>query len=139
MKVCVLYAPATKEKGKIKEIAKALSEGIASQGHIVDVLDMTLETGKIVSYYDYLVIGTETNTFLGGKIPASVSSFLKSAGSISGKRCLAFITKGGVRSMKTLQTLMRTMESEGMYLKKSELISKTDYARAVGKHLKISI
>jgi menaquinone-dependent protoporphyrinogen IX oxidase len=139
MKVCVLYAPATKENGKIKEIAKALCEGIASQGHIVDVFDMTLETGKIVSYYDYLVIGTEATTFFGGKIPTSVSSFLKGAGSISGKRCLAFITKGGVRSMKTLQNLMRTMESEGMYLKKSELISKTDYARAVGKHLKISI
>jgi menaquinone-dependent protoporphyrinogen IX oxidase len=134
-----LYAPATKENGKIKEIAKALCEGIASQGHIVDVFDMTLETGKIVSYYDYLVIGTEATTFFGGKIPTSVSSFLKGAGSISGKRCLAFITKGGVRSMKTLQNLMRTMESEGMYLKKSELISKTDYARAVGKHLKISI
>lgn len=121
----------------MKMIAKALSEGISAQGHVVDVLDMTLETGKIVSFYDYLVIGTESPTFFGGKIPTSVSSFLKTAGSISGKRCMAFITKGGVRSMKTLLSLMKVMEKEGMFLKKSELIPKVEFAKAVGKHLQI--
>jgi hypothetical protein len=50
---------------------------------------------------------------------------------------MAFITKGGVRSMKTLQALMKTMEREGMFLKKSEIINKIDLARAVGKHVKI--
>lgn len=137
MRVCVLYAPASKGNEKMKAIANALSEGISAQGHVVDVLDMTLETGKIVSFYDYLVIGTESLTFFGGKIPSSVSSFLKTAGSISGKRCMAFITKGGVRSMKTLIALMKVMEKEGMFLKKSELISKVDFAKAVGKHLQI--
>ncbi|WP_320129277.1 hypothetical protein [uncultured Sphaerochaeta sp.] len=138
MKVCVLYASSNKDSKNLKDISNALSEGIASQGHIVDVFDMNLEAGKIVSYYDYLVVGTETTTFFGGKIPSIVSSFLKGAGSISGKRCLAFVTKGGLRSMKTLQTLMKVMEKEGMYLKKSELIAKIDYAKAVGKHLKVS-
>ncbi|ADY13257.1 flavodoxin family protein [Sphaerochaeta globosa] len=137
MRVCVLYAPASKGNEKMKMIAKALSEGISAQGHVVDVLDMTLETGKIVSFYDYLVIGTESPTFFGGKIPSSVSSFLKTAGSISGKRCMAFITKGGVRSMKTLLSLMKVMEKEGMFLKKSELIPKVEFAKAVGKHLQI--
>ncbi len=137
MKVCVLYAPASKASEKMKAIAKALAEGISSQGHMVDILDMSLEGGKIVSYYDYLVIGTESATFFGGKIPSSLAIFLKSAGSISGKRCMAFITKGGLRSMKTLQTLMRTMEKEGMFLKKSEQLQKVDFARAVGKHLQI--
>ncbi len=137
MRVCVLYAPASKGNDKMKAIANALAEGISSQGHMVDVFDMTLEIGKIVSFYDYLVIGTENTTFFGGKIPASVSLFLKSAGSLSGKRCLAFITKGGVRSMKTLQELMKTMEKEGMFLKKSEIINKNDFGRAVGKHIQI--
>jgi len=137
MRVCVLYAPAAKGNEKMKAIAKALSEGISAQGHLVDVFDMTLEAGKIVSFYDYLIIGTESPTFFGGKIPTSVSGFLKSAGSISGKRCMAFITKGGLRSMKTLQVLMKAMEKEGMFLKKSEVISKVDFAKAVGKHLQI--
>ncbi len=121
----------------MKAIAKALAEGIGSQGHMVDVLDMTLEGGKIVSYYDYLLIGTESANFFGGKIPTSVSLFLKGAGTLSGKRCMAFITKGGLRSMKTLQALMKTMEKEGMFLKKSEILTKVDFARAVGKHIQI--
>jgi flavodoxin len=137
MKVCVLYAPATKGNEKMKLIAKALAEGIGAQGHMVDVFDMSLESGKIVSYYDYLIIGTENTTFFGGKIPNTVATFLKSAGTISGKRCMAFITKGGIRSMKTLQTLMKAMEKEGMFLKKSEIIAKVDMARAVGKHVQI--
>jgi len=137
MRVCVLYAPVAKNNEKMKAIANALSEGISAQGHLVDVFDMTLEAGKIVSFYDYLIIGTESPTFFGGKIPTSVSGFLKSAGSISGKRCMAFITKGGLRSMKTLQVLMKAMEKEGMFLKKSEVISKVDFAKAVGKHLQI--
>jgi len=137
MRVCVLYAPVAKNNEKMKAIANALSEGISGQGHLVDVFDMTLEAGKIVSFYDYLIIGTESPTFFGVKIPASVSGFLKSAGSISGKRCMAFITKGGLRSTKTLQVLMKAMEKEGMFLKKSELISKVDFAKAVGKHLQI--
>ena len=137
MKVCVLYASAVKGSDRLKNIAKALAEGVASQGHIVDVFDMSLESGKIVSYYDYLIVGTEAINFFGGKIPPIVSSFLKTAGTITGKRCLGFVSKGGVRSMKTLQSLMRTMEKEGMYLKKSELIAKPEYARAIGKHLHI--
>ncbi|MDD3058562.1 MAG: hypothetical protein PHY87_08130 [Sphaerochaeta sp.] len=137
MKVCVLYASQSKGNEKMKAIAKALAEGIGSQGHMVDVLDMTLEGGKIVSYYDYLLIGTESANFFGGKIPTSVSLFLKGAGTLSGKRCMAFITKGGLRSMKTLQALMKTMEKEGMFLKKSEILTKVDFARAVGKHIQI--
>jgi menaquinone-dependent protoporphyrinogen IX oxidase len=139
MKVCILYAGASNDTTKIKAISNALSEGIAAQGYQADVFDMALETGKIVSFYDYLVVGTEAIGAMGGKIPATVSSFLKAAGSISGKRCLAFVSKGGVRSMKTLQALMHVMESEGMYLKKSEIITKPDYAKAVGKHLSLQV
>lgn len=137
MKVCVLYASATKESQKIKSIAKALAEGVSSQGHQVDIIDMNLDMGKKVSYYDYLILGTEATTFWGGKLPSAVSQFLRTAGMVSGIRSMGFIAKGGVRSMKSLQALMKIMEHEGMFLKKSEIVTKVDYARAVGKHLQI--
>ena len=137
MKVCVLYASASKESQKIKAISKALAEGISSQGHQVDVIDMTLDMGKKVSFYDYLIFGTEATTLWGGKIPSSVSQFLRTAGTVSGIRCMGFVSKGGIRSMKTLQSLMKIMEHEGLFLKKSDIITKVDYARAVGKHLQI--
>ncbi|HKL60613.1 MAG TPA: hypothetical protein VJ863_12005 [Sphaerochaeta sp.] len=137
MKVCVLYASASKESQKIKAISKALAEGISSQGHQVDVIDMTLDMGKKVSFYDYLIFGTEATTLWGGKIPPSVTQFLRTAGTVSGIRCMGFVSKGGIRSMKTLQSLMKIMEHEGLFLKKSDIITKVDYARAVGKHLQI--
>ena len=137
MKVCVLYASASKESQKIKAISKTLAEGISSQGHQVDIIDMNLDMGKKVSFYDYLIFGTEATTLWGGKIPVSVSQFLRTAGTVSGIRCMGFVSKGGIRSMKTLQSLMKIMEHEGLFLKKSDIITKVDYARAVGKHLQI--
>ncbi len=137
MKVCVLYASASKENQKIKSISKALAEGVSSQGHQVDIIDMNLDMGKKISFYNYLIFGTEATTLWGGKLPSAVSQFLRAAGTISGIRSMGFVAKGGIRSMKTLQTLMKTMEHEGLFLKKSEIITKVDYARAVGKHLQI--
>ncbi|NLZ76528.1 MAG: flavodoxin family protein [Spirochaetales bacterium] len=137
MNVGILYGSRQKNDDRMKSIAQALSEGIQSQGHRVDLIDMNLEAGKIVSFYDYLVVGTNNTTFFGGKIPEVVSTFLKGAGSLSGKRCMAFITGGGLRPMKTLQALMKAMEKEGMFLKKSEMIKKPELAKAIGKRVRI--
>ncbi|MBI9094835.1 MAG: hypothetical protein JEY71_08145 [Sphaerochaeta sp.] len=137
MKVCVLYVSASKENQKIKAIAKAIAEGVSSQGHQVDIIDMNLDMGKKVSFYNYLIFGTEATTFWGGKISPAVSQFLRAAGTVSGIRSMGFVSKGGIRSMKTLQSLMKIMEHEGLFLKKSEIVTKVDYARAVGKHLQI--
>lgn len=137
MRVCILYAAAGNENKTLKAMAGALSEGISSQGHDVELFDMRLEGQKIVSYYDYIIVGTEAVGLWGGKIPPIVSSFLKQAGTVSGKRSMAFITKGGVRKQKTLSVLMKTMEAEGMYLKTSDILRKPDYARVVGKRLHI--
>jgi menaquinone-dependent protoporphyrinogen IX oxidase len=138
MRVCVLYCGKGSSSPKLKEIAGALAKGIESQGHTVDVFDMRLESGKIISFYDYIVVGSENVSLWGGKVPDMVSKFLKQAGTISGKRCMAFIVNGGIRSGKTLHHLMHSMESEGMYLKTSDILKKKDYAQAVGKRLHIS-
>jgi menaquinone-dependent protoporphyrinogen IX oxidase len=139
MRVCILIAAKGKDNASIKKIATALAKGIEEQNHIVDIIDIKLEGSKVISYYDYLIVGCEgTNTF-GGKIPQNVSTFLKNCGSISGKRCMGFVTKAGFRSVKTLQALMKVMESEGMYLKTSDVIDKEAMATAVGKRLHIEI
>ncbi len=137
MNVGIIYGSNQKNDQKMKAIAQGLSEGIQSQGHRVDLIDMNLESGKVVSFYDYLVIGTNNASFFGGSIPSVVQTVLKGAGTLSGKRCMAFITSGGVRSMKTLQALMKAMEKEGMFLKKSEVIKKADLAKAIGKRIQL--
>jgi menaquinone-dependent protoporphyrinogen IX oxidase len=137
MKVCILYAAKGKDSTAIKKIATALAKGIEQQNHMVDLVDIKLEGAKIVSFYDYLIVGTEAITTFGGKIPESVTSFLKNSGSISGKRCMAFVTRPGIRATKTLQALMKVMESEGLYLKTSDIIKKEDMAIAIGKRIHI--
>lgn len=138
MKVCVLYCDIGQSSSVSKELALGLSEGIQAQGHDVDILDMQRDTGKIISYYDYIAVGTVATTFWGGKIPSKVGDFLKQCGTISGKRSFAYIGKRGVRVGKTLQSLMRMMESQGMYLTYSDVLSNRAYAKEVGKRLVIS-
>jgi len=137
VKVCILYAAKSNNSGNIKSIAKAIAKGVEQQNHIVDIIDMKLEEGKIISYYDYLIVGTEGTSAFGGSVPKLVKNFLDRAGAISGKRCMAFVTKAGLRSNKTLQALMKVMEEQGMYLKTSDIIKKEQQATAIGKRIHI--
>ncbi len=137
MKVCILYAAKSNNTNSIKGISTAIAKGIEMQNHIVDVMDMKLEEGKVVSYYDYIIVGAEGTSAFGGSVPSLVDSFLARAGALSGKRCMAFVTKAGIRSNKTLQALMKKMEAQGMFLKTSDIITKEQQATAIGKRLHI--
>ena len=137
MRVCVLYCGRQANDRILKELAGKLSDGIASNGHTVEVFDMNLEMGKIISFYDYVVVITTSTSYFSKNIPENVMKFLKTAGSVSGKRCSCYISKNCGRKGRVLQTLMRTMESEGMYLKVSDILPNGNYAYAVGKRLHV--
>ena len=136
MRVCVLYCGRQANDRILKELAGKLSDGIASNGHTVEVFDMNLEMGKIISFYDYVVVITTATSYFSKNIPENVMKFLKTAGSVSGKRCSCYISKNCGRKGKVLQTLMRAME-EGMYLKVSDILPNGNYAYAVGKRLHV--
>lgn len=137
MRVCVLYCGRQANDRILKELAGKLSDGIASNGHTVEVFDMNLEMGKIISFYDYVVVITTATSYFSKNIPDNVMKFLKTAGSVSGKRCSCYISKNCGRKGRVLQTLMRAMESEGMYLKVSDILPNGNYAYAVGKRLHV--
>ena len=137
MRVCVLYCGRQANDRILKELSGKLSDGIASNGHTVEVFDMNLEMGKIISFYDYVVVITTATSYFSKNIPENVMKFLKTAGSVSGKRCSCYISKNCGRKGKVLQTLMRAMESEGMYLKVSDILPNGNYAYAVGKRLHV--
>lgn len=136
MRVCVIIFPKDRD-AKLKQIAEALAAGIGKNGHTVDVIDGSREQGKKISYYDYIAMGTDAANTLGGRIPNSVQNFLSQCGTVQGKRCFAFISRGGIRKNKTLKALMDAMEHEGMYLKNSQLMSNNAEAGEVGKRLHI--
>ena len=135
MQVCVLYAGRTRESDRLSGLAKAVAKGIETQGHQVDVINM-YEEGVRLTIYDYVVIGSEPVSFFSAQVPQQISAFLAQAGTVSGKRCFAFIS-GGLRKGKALQNLMKAMEHEGMYLRLSDIITKKDAAEAIGKHLNV--
>ena len=137
MRVCVLYCGRQANDRILKELSGKLSDGIASNGHTVEVFDMNLEMGKIISFYDYVVVITTATSYFSKNIPENVMKFLKTAGSVSGKRCSCYISKNCGRKGKVLQTLMRAMESEGMYLTVSDILPNGNYAYAVGKRLHV--
>ncbi len=136
MQVCILYAGKTRESEKLKAVSEALARGIAGNGHIADVVNMRSEDRRL-TIYDYIVIGTEPVSFFSASIPGDIAKYLAGSGTVSGKRCMAFVSGSGMRKNRTLLNLMKTMESEGMILKFSEVINKPDEAQAVGKRLNV--
>ena len=135
MQVCIVYAGKDRNGGKLKEIAGAFANGMEAQGHQADVLN-AYDADSRLTRYDYVVLGAEPVSFFSARIPEIVKKFLAQSGTITGKRCMAFIT-GGLRKGKTLQNLMKAMEGEGMILKLSEVIKKPDEAMAIGKRLNV--
>ncbi len=135
MQVCVVYAGKDREGTALRTIAQALAQGLNAQGHQTDVVNAYTDDTRLTRY-DYVIIGFEPVSFFSARIPEILSKFLAQAGTVSGKRCLAFIS-GGLRKGKTLQNLMKTMEKEGMILKLSEVITKPGEAMAIGKRLNV--
>ncbi len=135
MQVCVVYAAKSRESGEnLKAIAQSFAKGLEMQGHNADVISAYDEAR--LTLYDYVVIGSEPVSFFSAAVPGILPKFLAQAGTVSGKRCTAFIT-GCLRKGKTLQNLMKTMEGEGMMLKLSEVIKKPEEALAIGKRLNV--
>ena len=135
MQVCVVYAGKDREGTALRTIAQALAQGLNAQGHQTDVVNAYTDDTRLTRY-DYVIIGSEPVSCFSASIPEILSKFLAQAGTVSGKRCLAFIS-GGLRKGKTLQNLMKTMEKEGMILKLSEVITKPGEAMAIGKRLNV--
>ena len=126
-----------KSRKKSLEIAQGLSKGIESQGHRVDIIDGERDVNTKLTSYNYLAVGTSAINGFGGKISERVSPYLAGAGTVAGKRSFAFAIKGGMRISKTLNTIMKAMEREGLYLKYSEILSSSIEAEAIGKRLHI--
>ena len=137
MKVAIAFFEG-KNRAKLFGLVKALSKGIESQGHQVDLIDGTHDVNTKLSMHKYIIVGTESKSTIGGKIPEKVGSFLSNAGAIQGKRSCAFVSKTFFGSEKALSRLMANMEKEGMFLKYSEIIQSAVEAEEIGKRLHIA-
>jgi len=136
MKVAVLFFGGSGRQ-QLLEVSKGLVRGLEKQGKQVDLIDGDRDVNVKLTIYEYIAVGTSTVSLWGGKVSKKVTTFLANSGIVSGKRCFAFITKGGIRKTKTLRELMRIMEHEGMYLKNSRLLTSAEEAEEIGKRLHV--
>jgi menaquinone-dependent protoporphyrinogen IX oxidase len=135
MKVAVVYF-SEKKSQKLKKIAESLARGIETQGCQVDIIDATVMNDKKLIVYGYAAIGTETASAF-GKISEKISHYLAEAGTLNGKKSLAFVTKSTFGTNKTMLNLMAAMEKEGMFIKNSLAFSEPEEAFEAGKKLHI--
>lgn len=136
MRIAVVFVP-DKSRDKLLSISKALAAGIEKNGHNVDIVDGSRDVNTKLSIYEYICVGTEVVSLIGGKIPEQVGGFLRSAGIVTGKRSFAFVLKKGLGTGRGLQRLMKVMESQGMMLKYSEVLRSKEESEEIGKRLKI--
>jgi len=137
MRVCLLFAESDKST-KIEKLASSLAKGLELNSHLVTLIDIEKEVPKSLAQYNYIVVLTSSNSFLGKNIPDSVEKFLVQSSSLGGKRSSAFVANKGLRKQKTLLTLMKIMEKQGMFITFSDILTNESFALEVGKRIKIS-
>ena len=136
MNTAIIYGAKSAQSEKLNSIAKAVSKGLEEQGHMVNLFNAYTDTDARLTIYDFVIVITEPMGVLSSKIPEQIRKFLREVPGASGKRCISIIS-GGLRANAALQTLMKSMEIEGMFLTLSEVVKKDSDAYLRGKHFKL--
>jgi hypothetical protein len=121
MRVAILLYPPRSADG-LRQMAKGLAEGFAANGHNADVFDLKQDESVRVGIYDYVCVGTAGLSPWSGKVDPALVRRLDSIGSLSGKRCFAFVAKQALFTEKLLVNLMKAMEAQGMFMRNSAIL-----------------
>jgi len=116
-------------------IVDQLVTAATEAGNTVTVIDGTV-SGSIAALatYDYLAIAAVPKGPFGG-LSNRVKEFLRSNGSVSGRRGCALICGGLFFRQKTCTKLMHVLEAEGMMLDYFEVVDNHQQARQAGTKL----
>ncbi len=117
--------------GIIDQLVAAATES----GNDVTVIDGTASgCMAALATYEYLAIAAVPRGAFGG-LTDRVKEFLRSSGSVSGRRGCALICGGLFFRQKTCTKLMRVLEGEGMMLDYFEVLDNHQQARLAGAKL----
>jgi len=136
LKVAVVFF-AQKKREKMMELAKGLAKGFERQGFQVDIVDAEKDVNSKLTIYSYIALGTDTTSIFKGAVSPKVKEFISGAGMVGGKKSFAFVNQSLMGSSKTLSNLMKIMESEGMFLKFSEILKEGKEAEIIASRLKV--
>ena len=134
MRVCVAFY--SENNKKIVSFAKSLALGVEEQGVIVDLVDISKDNDKRLTGYKYILFGCGKSSTFSSKANKSFLTYIKNCGNIIGKHTFAFTNKGFL-NQKLLLQIMKNLESEGVLLKSSAVISSNEQAKIIGRKLHI--
>ena len=137
MRVAVLFFSG-KKHNKLQKICQSLANGMEAQGHQVDVIDGAQDVNTRLSIYQYVAVGAEFPSLFSAKPPETITRYLKNAGMVAGKRSFAFILPKPFAAEKAVRSLMSIMESEGMFVRFSEILGDEQLALKIGKTVTIT-
>lgn len=135
MRIGIVYSG--KSDNKLESIAKSLALGAENQGsHIIELINIDNDSDKKLTSYKYLMFGCGKSSLLSTKVPKDMVNFVKNCGHVAGKQVFAFTSKG-VFAQKFLLNFMGLLESEGVFLRTSSIISSPEEAKIIGSKLHI--
>ena len=137
MRVAVVFFSGRNRDGLMR-LSQAIARGIEKQGNQVDTFDGARDPNVKLTIYQYIVVGAEPVGTFGGKIPETVKTFLSAAGAVAGRKSYAFVSRASFGAAKSLTTLMKVMEGEGMLIKTSDILRSPTEAEEIGKRLHVS-
>ena len=133
MRIVIISAPPQRKQPP--DYVLALAKGMESMGHRVDIFDAWTGDGYRLAGYEYIAIAAQPKSAFSGKIPEVVSTALCAGANLGGKKCAAFIRKGGLFTARALSNLMKAMEKEGMKINWSDILLNPSHAEAIGKRI----
>ncbi len=136
MRIAVVFYP-TKSREKLLAVSTKLAQGLEAQGHQVTVIDASRDVNTKLTMFEYICVGSQGTAFFKGRIPVEFRRYLAGAGIVAGKRSFAYVIKSGLSTLRALSKLMHEMETEGMFLKYSDVLASEGDALETGKRLKV--
>jgi hypothetical protein len=131
MRVAVVYAPSGGGES-LSAMASSIVRALGAAGHTAEAARARSDGSIRLTGYDYIIVGTEPEGLL-GRIPAELPRYLAQAGSVYGKRSMAFVRKAGLAPAKALARLMAAMEREGMIVNFAEILAGPEDAAAAAR------
>lgn len=138
MRAAVVYFKRNDEDKELEQLAKALQRGLQSKNGLnVDVISLRKNEEARLSGYAYIAMGVPVTSWFKGRLPEGFKEVLGRCGVLGGKKSFAFVPKKFLGSDKTLAKLMAAMESEGMFLRYSEVLLDEEHAQETAAALTV--
>jgi len=137
IRAAILVFAKPSRRPKVLAIAEQLALGMREQGAQAEVILAHPGHEVKLTGFHYIAVGCDVRAVWKGTLPTELAPLLSQGGILTGKKAFAFVVPSLLGTSKTLSQLMRALEREGMLLRYSDILSKGEQAKTLGRRLKL--